>query len=287
MAQKKTEEVVEIQERKQKCGIIMPISAIDGCPSEHWEDVKKILQDAIASADYEANLVSDSDESGVIQNKIVQNLYDNEIVVCDVSGRNPNVMFELGMRLAFDKPTIIIMDDKTPFSFDTELINHLCYPRDLNYHKILKFKDDLKTMILGTVKAASSRDYTTFLKHFGEFKVAKIEHKEGDINTAVLAKLENMTNQINILQRMAFSRAPMTRDNQTEDINRIRQNYILSELNRFCLVRGIPVEQMKSSSPDSPERRSFARYLLEKNPNFQLTFGSLENLIVLINDVLR
>jgi hypothetical protein len=33
--------------------------------------------------------------------------------------KNPNVMFELGMRLAFDKPAIIIKDNRTNYSFDT------------------------------------------------------------------------------------------------------------------------------------------------------------------------
>jgi len=41
------------------------------------------------------------------------------MIVCDISGRNPNVMFELGLRLAFDKPAIIIKDEITPYSFDT------------------------------------------------------------------------------------------------------------------------------------------------------------------------
>ena len=78
----------------------------------HNANLLRILQEAIADAGYEANLVSDADDSGIIQKRIVQNLYDNDIVVCDVSCKNPNVMFELGMRLAFDKPTIIIIDDK-------------------------------------------------------------------------------------------------------------------------------------------------------------------------------
>jgi len=86
----------------------MPISEIDGCSAEHWEDVLNILCEAIDEAGFKANLVSSSSDVGVIQKRIIQNLYNNPIVVCDVSGKNPNVMFELGMRLAFDKPTIII-----------------------------------------------------------------------------------------------------------------------------------------------------------------------------------
>ncbi len=39
-------------------------------------------------------MVSEADDVGVIQKRIVQNLHTHEIVVCDVSCKNPNVMFE-------------------------------------------------------------------------------------------------------------------------------------------------------------------------------------------------
>src|SRR5690348_8591438 len=111
----------------------MPISAIAGCDERHWSEVRSILEDAIDQAGFTPKLVSEADDVGIIQNTIVQNLYDNPILVCDVSGKNPNVMFELGMRLAFDKPTIIVKDDKTDYSFDTSPIEHLGYPRDLRF----------------------------------------------------------------------------------------------------------------------------------------------------------
>lgn len=182
--------------KKPTCGIVMPISAIEDCPAEHWIEVKTILIDAISSAGYEANLVSDADDSGVIQRRIVQNLYDNEIVVCDVSCKNPNVMFELGMRLAFDKPTIIVMDDRSNYSFDTGIIEHLTYPRDLSYFKIVKFKETLRDKIKGTIEKAKRPDYTTFLKNFGQFTVAKIESREGSIDEAILSRLDDMSRQI-------------------------------------------------------------------------------------------
>ena len=100
---------------RPKCGLVMPISTFDECSEQHWLDVKAILIEAIESAGFKANLVSDADDVGIIQKRIIQNLFDNPIVVCDVSGKNPNVMFELGLRLAFDKPTIIIKDDATAY----------------------------------------------------------------------------------------------------------------------------------------------------------------------------
>jgi len=59
-------------------------------------------------------------------------------------------MFELGLRLAFDKPTIIVKDDKTTYSFDTAPIEHLEYPRDLRFPRMVEFKSRLKEKIKGT-----------------------------------------------------------------------------------------------------------------------------------------
>lgn len=196
-----TTQTLKKKKNKSMCGIIMPISAIGECSETHWEEVKGIIIKAVEDAGYKADIVSNSDESGVIQKTIVQNLYDNEIVVCDVSGKNPNVMFELGMRLAFDKPTIIVMDDKTNYTFDISVIEHIEYPRDLNYYKIVDFQKKLTEKIKATAEAAKDPNYTTFLKHFGEFKVANIEHKEGSINDVVIAKLDNLTQQMTDIRR--------------------------------------------------------------------------------------
>jgi hypothetical protein len=192
--------------RKPTCGIVMPISAWDGCTESHWADVREILEEAVDEAGFEPNLVSNADEVSVIQKRIVQNLYDNPIVICDVSGRNANVMFELGLRLAFDKPTIIIKDDKTPFSFDTSPIEHLEYPRDLRFAKVVEFKGKLGEKIKSTHEH-STKDpkYSTFLRHFGEFTVAKLDKKEIPSQQFMLEELKGIRASIDKLH--ATSRA--------------------------------------------------------------------------------
>jgi hypothetical protein len=169
----------------------MPISTIDGCAETHWQDVREILSEAIDAAGFEANLVSDADDVGIIRKRIIQNLYENPIIVCDVSGKNPNVMFELGLRLAFDKPTIIVKDDKTSYSFDTSPIEHLEYPRDLRFTKIVDFKDELTEKIQATnEKASKDMNYTTFLKHFGTFTIPKLDTQEVSKDTFIIEELQ-------------------------------------------------------------------------------------------------
>lgn len=113
---------------KAVCGIVRPIADFEPYPRGHWLEVHDILAEAMGSAGFAARLVSESDSPSVILGNIVNNIHSDPLVICDVSGRNPNVMFELGMRVAFEKPTIIVTDDITPFSFDISVIKHLIYP---------------------------------------------------------------------------------------------------------------------------------------------------------------
>jgi hypothetical protein len=199
------------QTKKQECcGLVMPISSIDGCNEQHWSDVKEILTEAVEAAGFKANLVSYADDVGIIQKRIIQNLYENPIVVCDVSGKNPNVMFELGLRLAFDKPTIIIKDDKTSYSFDTSPIEHLEYPRDLRFTKIVDFKESLKNKVKATLdKSKSDPNYTTFLKHFGTFTVAKLDTKEVSKEDFIIEELRDLKKSIQSQQMMYNERMHM------------------------------------------------------------------------------
>ncbi len=192
-----TAETSNSEEKDNVCGIIMPIAKTDGYPEKHWSDVYNILCESAKMASFEPNLVSFDDDAGVIHKRIVQNIYSNPIVICDISSRNANVMLELGMRLAFDKPTIIVKDDKTPYSFDIASIEHIEYPSDLRYQSINDFKDKLKTKITETYRRSQSdSEYTTFLKHFGTFKVAKIEEKEVSGIEFLSAEIKELKNII-------------------------------------------------------------------------------------------
>jgi hypothetical protein len=179
----------------------MPISALDGCTTEHWSEVKEILFDAAVTAGTTPFLVSDADDVGVIQKRIIENLYEVDVAICDVSGKNSNVMFELGMRLAFDKPTIVVKDDKTTYSFDTAPIEHIPYPRDLRFASINKFKVILAQKISATLRAAKDDpNYTTFLKHFGRFTVAKLDEHQVPEQKFIIEQLRTVSDDVNGLR---------------------------------------------------------------------------------------
>ncbi|KXG85796.1 hypothetical protein [Agrobacterium bohemicum] len=192
------------------CGIIMPIAAMGQYEKSHWDRVRIILDEAIANAGYTPRLVSESEDIGVIHARIVQNLYDDAIVVCDVSGKNANVMFELGLRLAFDKPTIVIKDDQTAYSFDTSPIEHISYRADLRFDDVRDFGKKVAAAIKASVaKKREDASYSPFLGHFGKFKVTGLETKEVSSERYIIEQLQSLQGEISRLSsRLPNSNPP-------------------------------------------------------------------------------
>lgn len=213
----------------------MPIADIDGYPVGHWKNVHDIICEASISAGFKANLVSSDDDVAVIQKRIVQNIYDNPIVVCDISARNANVMFELGMRLAFDKPTVIIKDERTPYSFDISSIEHLEYPSDLRYQSINIFKDKLAGKIKETYsKSVNDPNYTTFLKHFGTFKIAQLDQKEVSESEYLASEIKDLKSLVISL----ISNTPLS-PKSSPTIRKHNYNTLTSEVDHSINIRKI------------------------------------------------
>lgn len=179
------------------CGIIMPIADMAGYEKGHWLRVREVLDEAIQEANYVPRLVSESEDTGIIHANIVQNLYDDSIVVCDVSAKNANVMFELGLRLAFDKPTVIVKDDKTDYSFDTSPIKHIPYRADLRFDDVREFQGRVAAAITASVeKKRADPDYSPFLKSFQRVKVTELETKEVGSQEFIIEQMQGVQKEI-------------------------------------------------------------------------------------------
>lgn len=179
------------------CGIIMPIGGMPpDYDASHWTDVRKVIDSAIVKADMRPQIVSESFESDVIQKRIIHNLYNNPVVVCDVSGLNPNVMFELGMRLTFKKPVVIITDDIDAIPFDTNVIEHLPYPKGLHFHEINSFIDSLSSKILHLRQKYSNGTFKSFIEDFGTFQVLEPTEEVVGTDQLILEKLSALDRRV-------------------------------------------------------------------------------------------
>lgn len=195
-----------VQYDEMVCGYVMPISDTADYRAGHWEDIKSMLDEVTFSIGFkESRIVSTGLDVSTIHKRIVNNIYYDDIIICDVSSRNPNVMFELGMRIAFDKPVVIIKDNATQYCFDSGTIEHIEYPKDMRYSEIEKFKLLLKQKIEKTIEHhKSTPDESPILSSFGSFKAIKPnipEMSEMDVFRSELQEIKvllsrNLRNQI-------------------------------------------------------------------------------------------
>lgn len=289
-SEKQNEENSDVKPRY--CGIIMPIAPmLPDYDATHWSRVKSILGDAIASADLVPRLVSESEEVGVIHGQIVQNLYDDEIVVCDVSGKNPNVMFELGMRLAFDKPTIIVQDDSNGYSFDIGPIKHIGYRKDQRFDDVEDFKDKVKTAITATLaKKQADQNFSPFLKHFGQFTPKTVEGHEipqADYIMKKLASIEGVLRHNVALSNRLVHEVPGYANSQRYlEMRTPNEKAVLSHFkdNIPGYLRAIDKKDLKSMSST---RQAIKELLITEAANSDLTEERLSDLFDLAWDMIR
>jgi hypothetical protein len=111
----------------------MPIGNLDGYATGHFARVyEHIIAPACVGAGFSPIRADDVNRTNDIAIDVLRRLLDSPMAVCDLSARNPNVMYELGLRHAFNKAVTIVKDSATARVFDIQGL------RDLEYDAALR-----------------------------------------------------------------------------------------------------------------------------------------------------
>ena len=228
----KPKKLKELQEKT--CGIIIPIAGSEKYSENHWLDIKKIIEDTTESSetyDFKTKIVSESEDAGILQDNIVNGIYYSDIIICDVSSKNPNVLFELGMRLAFDKPVVIIKDDKTNIMFDINVIEYIEYPSNLNYVEIERFKNRLIKKIENTMrKSADPSSNSSYLSKFGNFEIQNLSDTQISSSEAI----ETLLYQTKILNNKIDNLENKNNHQEDEVNNKYLIKNIVNSIEKYC-----------------------------------------------------
>ena len=107
--------------KQPKAFIIMPfIEKAEARPTGFF---KEVLRSLLTPAGVAAGFIVETANrqgSDVIQSTIVNDLLEADLVVADLTDHNPNVLFELGVRIAEDKPVVLVKASGTGRIFDID-----------------------------------------------------------------------------------------------------------------------------------------------------------------------
>jgi hypothetical protein len=149
------------QDSKLQCFVIMPFTERDGPHAKGF--FNEVLQSLIVPAGREAGFTvrtANRQGSDVIQSTIVNDLLEADLVVGDLTEHNPNVLFELGLRIREDKPVALIRARGTPPIFDVDHMMRVfdydpCLWASTIEHDVPKLMEHIKATWENRKKASS------------------------------------------------------------------------------------------------------------------------------------
>lgn len=190
------------KKENNNCFVIMPISDVEGYPKGHFLHVyDDIIRPAVEQTEFSPIRADEVKETNFIHLDMLKKLIEAPIAICDLSTRNPNVLFELGIRQAFDKPVVLIQEKGTPKIFDIGPLRYLEYTKEMKYHEVLKSQKELKEAIEATKAAEGEHgNINSIVRLMALSSPATIPNIEGD-NKDALA-LDVIQTQMNDMRKM-------------------------------------------------------------------------------------
>lgn len=115
---------------KKTCFVVTPIGDENTAIRRH---IDGIIDQAIIPAigeEFEIKVAHREYEIGSINDRVIQSVCNSDLVVANLTGLNPNVMFEIAIRYSFGKPAIVIAEKGTKLPFDIVDENTIFYIND-------------------------------------------------------------------------------------------------------------------------------------------------------------
>ncbi len=187
---------------KKRCFVITPIGG-DGTDIRRQIDgvIDGCIIPAIG-AEYEVVVAHRICATGSINNQVISEIYNDELVIANLTGLNPNVMYELAFRHALRKPVIVIKnnDDGSKLPFDITEDRTIFYTNDIS--GTAELKQSLKKFVdeIDFSKEADN-PITRGIRHYKAVKdLEKSENDDAAISNGtaklLLERFENLERTI-------------------------------------------------------------------------------------------
>ena len=222
VAKKKTKPKSKIEPATDICFVIMPFG---GWLDKYYED---IYHPAIEAAGLDPHRADDLFRPSTIVNDIWSYTKRAKLLLADLTGKNPNVFYELGLAHALAKPAILVAESMEDIPFDLRALRIITYNKNApNWGDVLK--DKVQSAIQEVLKTPAEAVLPTFLdvKETGRPAVTGRERELIEMKQELdLLRREMRTRQIDI---------PLRSEIRPDEA---------SELIRKYLIRGMPDEEI-------------------------------------------
>lgn len=188
-----------------KCFIITPIGADNSEIRRKADGVINSVVKPVLLNDFKFEVVEaahDINESGSINNQIMERIINSDLVIANLTTKNPNVMYEVAVRHATKKPIIHICEKGEVLPFDIVEQRTIFYSDDMQGVAELEIR--IKQHIKKVLEDKESPDNPVF-KALNEVNIynsvsenQQIDSSLKDVLTTMLDKIDRLENKIHL-----------------------------------------------------------------------------------------
>jgi len=196
-----------VKEEKNSCFIITPIGSPD---SETFKKtrglISSVIDPVLEEFDFEAVPAYNIANSGSINRQILKCILNDRLVIANLSGLNPNVMYELAVRHAVRLPIIIMAEHGTNLPFD------ITDQRTIFYHDSLLGSEEAKPRLREAIRIAL-KDGTVdnpIYQVVEEGTIIKaVQGKDQSFNEYLIRRLDQLENNLISIKQMRVNEYPL------------------------------------------------------------------------------